>query len=67
MSDTNTTFINTRQLATKTGVAASTWCKHRLSGDGPAYIKAGGRVIYRWSDVEAWMSEQVRQSTSEAQ
>lgn len=60
------TFIDTQRLSGLTGIAASTWNKKRLSGDGPAFIKAGRRVLYRWSDVEAWLLDQQRRSTSDA-
>lgn len=59
-------YLNTHQLAERTGIAASTWTKRRTSGDGPRYIKAGRRVFYRWPDVEAWFAKQVRTSTSDA-
>ena len=38
----------------------------RLTGLGPAYVKAGRRVLYRQADLEAWVASQVRASTSEA-
>ena len=60
-------YLNTRQLAEHTGIAASTWNKRRLTGDGPSYIKAGRRVLYRWSDVAAWLAGHARNSTSDTQ
>lgn len=60
-------YIDTKQLAARTGVSASTWNKRRLTGDGPIFIKAGQhRVLYRWQDVEAWLLKQARKSTSDA-
>jgi hypothetical protein len=38
----------------------------RLTGLGPAYVKAGRRVLYRQADLEKWVVSQVRASTSEA-
>jgi Helix-turn-helix domain len=38
----------------------------RLTGLGPAYVKAGRRVLYRQADLEIWVASQVRASTSEA-
>ena len=38
----------------------------RLTGLGPAFVKAGRRVLYRQADLEAWIASQVRASTSEA-
>lgn len=59
-------YIDTVALAKRTGIAASTWTKRRLTGDGPSYRAIGRRVIYRWSDVEAWLDAQTRKSTSDA-
>lgn len=59
-------FLTTQHLAERTGIAASTWSKRRVTGDGPPYIKAGRRVLYRWRDVEAWFATQARTSTSDA-
>lgn len=59
-------LIDTEQLAMRTGIAASTWTKRRLTGDSPPHIKIGRRVLYRWSDVEAWLKTKLRRSTSDA-
>ena len=66
MHKTTATYFNTNQLADQTGIAASTWGKRRLSGDGPRYIKAGRRVLYRWQDVEDWLLQRSKGSTSDA-
>ena len=66
MSRTTTTYFNTNQIADQTGIAASTWNKRRLAGDGPTYIKAGRRVLYRWQDVEDWLLQRSKGSTSDA-
>jgi hypothetical protein len=46
-----------RPLATPTEVTLANW---RCRGMGPRYVKAGTRVGYRWSDVEAWLTKQTR-------
>jgi predicted DNA-binding transcriptional regulator AlpA len=56
---------DTPTLATRTGQAASTWEKRRLDGTGPQFIKMGRLVRYRPADVDAWLAERVRRSTSE--
>lgn len=61
-----TTLIDTGTLALRTGIAASTWNKRRLTGDSPPHVKIGRRVLYRWSDVEAWLDSKLRHSTSDA-
>ena len=42
-----------------------TWRRMRSTGTGPRFIKLGGRVAYRRSDVEAWLAEQTVTSTAE--
>lgn len=61
-----TQYIDTERLAELTGIAASTWSKRRLTGETPPFRKVGRRVLYLWSDVEAWLDGCVRQSTSDA-
>ena len=38
----------------------------RLTGLGPAFVKAGRRVLYRQADLETWVAAQLRVCTSEA-
>ena len=42
-----------------------TLAKWRLRGCGPRYCKIGRLVRYRRSDVEAWITAQARNSTSD--
>jgi len=38
----------------------------RYRGEGPKWVRAGRRrVLYRWADVEQWITESVRISTGE--
>ncbi len=39
--------------------------RKRWDGTGPKYIKIGRKPLYRGSDLNAWLNEQVRQSTSD--
>jgi excisionase family DNA binding protein len=48
------------------GLSRSTLAKLRLIGNGPAYCKLGRRVVYRPSDLEAWLKARVTQDTSDA-
>jgi hypothetical protein len=41
------------------------WAKQRMRGDGPRFIKIGGKVRYRRSAVLCWLEEQERTSTSD--
>lgn len=46
------------------GVSPSFLAKRRVSGDGPNFVKYGGkRVVYLRSDLEAWRDAQRRTST----
>ncbi len=47
------------------GIAPSTLGKMRRRGDGPAYIKAGKTVLYRKADLDAWLEQHRRYSTSQ--
>ena len=38
----------------------------RYRGDGPKFVRAGRRrVLYRWVDVEQWITESVHVRTGE--
>ena len=48
------------------GLSVSTLAKMRLRGDGPVYSKAGLRIVlYDRSDLEAWLQQRRRASTSD--
>ncbi len=59
------TYMLTSELAELTHTAAQTWRKKRWKGDGPPFIKIGNRVLYRRSDVEAWLAAHEFRSTAE--
>ena len=49
------------------GLSTSTLAKMRLRGDGPAYSKAGPRiVVYDLADLEEYLAVRRRHSTSES-
>ena len=35
----------------------------RYRGQGPRFVKAGRKVLYRWSDVNAWLEANVHEQT----
>jgi len=48
------------------GISTSTLAKMRMRGDGPDYSKAGPRiVIYDRTDLDDWLAQSRRRSTSE--
>lgn len=57
--------MRTREAADYCGSSASTFEKLRLFGGGPVYTKIGRRVVYRIEDLDAWLAENRRRSTSD--
>jgi predicted site-specific integrase-resolvase len=60
-----TKHLNQIDLADRWNVSHRTLERWRWTGEGPKYIKLGGRVVYRLEDVEAFEANQVRRSTAE--
>lgn len=58
-------LLNQRQAAEQLGLSTRTLERLRLTGSGPRYAKLGARVLYRQVDVDAWVAEHLRSSTSE--
>lgn len=44
-------------IADVTGIAANTLQNLRVSGEGPAYIKRGGRIYYRKDALLNWLDQ----------
>jgi hypothetical protein len=57
-------YMSTFETAEHIRVSTSWLAKSRLSGDGPPFIKAGRTVLYDINDVERWMDNRKRASTS---
>ena len=47
------------------GLSKSTFDKYRLTGEGPVFIKLGRSVVYDTFDLDVWLEENRRKSTSE--
>jgi len=58
-------LLTTIQAAARLNLSPSTLNKSRLTGDGPRFVKLGSAVRYRSDDLDAWVSAQVRRSTSD--
>ncbi|CAM5772591.1 MULTISPECIES: helix-turn-helix transcriptional regulator [Hyphomicrobiales] len=56
--------LNQIELAARWNISHRTLERWRWSGEGPRYIKIGGRVVYRLEDVEEYEKEQIRASTA---
>ena len=51
------TCLNQTELAARWKISPRTLERWRWAGEGPRYLKLGGRVIYRSSDIEAFERE----------
>jgi hypothetical protein len=59
------TLLTESQLAEFRRVTKQTLRNERLRGDGPPYLKVGGRVLYSEEDIAAWLATKRRTSTSD--
>jgi predicted DNA-binding transcriptional regulator AlpA len=59
-------LISTTDVAAWLGITTGALANNRSAGRGPRYVKLGKQVFYRKADVQAWIDENVRQSTCEA-
>lgn len=51
------------ELASRWRISPRTLERWRFTGEGPRFVKIGGRVTYRETDIEAYESERVRHVT----
>lgn len=51
-------------LARRWSMSPRTLERWRWLGQGPQYLKIGGRVVYRPADIEAYEAAQLHESTS---
>lgn len=58
-------MMRTRDAATYTGLAKSTLEKLRVNGGGCPYIRIGRVVVYDPNDLDKWLAEHRRTSTSD--
>jgi hypothetical protein len=55
--------LNQTELSRRWGFSPRTLEGWRWHGKGPPFLKAGGKVLYRLEDVEAFEADQLRQHT----
>ncbi|MDQ4421728.1 helix-turn-helix domain-containing protein [Sphingobium sp. DEHP117] len=58
--------LNQIDLADRWNISHRTLERWRWTGEGPQFIKLGGRVVYRLEDVEAFEAAQARHNTARA-
>ena len=56
--------LNQVDLARRWGMSHRTLERWRCRGEGPLFLKIGGRCVYRLEDVEAFESERLCVSTT---
>lgn len=55
--------LSQTDLAKRWRMSPRTLERWRYTGEGPHFMKIGGRVIYRLDDIEAFEGQQIRQVT----
>jgi hypothetical protein len=58
-----TTRLDQTDLARRWHLSPRTLERWRWVGEGPPYLKVGGRVLYRLEDVEAFEEENLHSSS----
>ena len=59
----STRHLSQIELAARWNLSHRTLERWRFTGEGPQFVKLGGRVVYRLEDVEGYEAEQIRQAT----
>lgn len=59
------TCMNQQELSDRWGIHTRTLEGWRTKGIGPAFLKLGGRVMYRLSDIQDYEQRCLRKSTAE--
>ncbi|WP_375210090.1 helix-turn-helix transcriptional regulator [Hyphomonas jannaschiana] len=58
-------FLSISDVSELLAISESTLARFRQTGDGPAFVKAGRRVLYDKQQVDKWISERTFNSTTE--
>jgi predicted DNA-binding transcriptional regulator AlpA len=64
-NDLPSRYLRTPDAARMVGLSIRTLEKHRIYGTGPRYSKLGGRVVYSIEDLQAWVAQGAKTSTSD--
>lgn len=56
--------MNQAELSRRWSISPRTLERWRWLGQGPQYLKIGGRVVYRLADIEDYEAAQLHESTS---
>lgn len=55
--------LSTRELGERWNISPRTLERWRYAGEGPRFLKLGGRVVYRLADIEAFEAAHLRTRT----
>jgi predicted DNA-binding transcriptional regulator AlpA len=58
-------FLTAKDAASLMGLANQTLAKYRVTGESPPYLKIGRKIVYDREELETWMAERRRRSTSD--
>lgn len=61
--DDPNTLLTAKEAAAYLRVGYSTLARFRMSGEGPAYGRVGGTVVYRKQDLDTYVAKTLRYST----
>ena len=60
-----TDLLTTEEAGRYLRLSPRTLERYRVTGEGPRYLKIGRRVLYRKSDLDEWLKNKSRRSTSD--
>jgi predicted DNA-binding transcriptional regulator AlpA len=63
LTERSVKHLNQLELAHRWAISPRTLERWRWQGEGPRFIKIGGRVVYRVEDIEAYEAERAANST----
>jgi excisionase family DNA binding protein len=61
----NVLLLTPREAAERLRCSERKLERHRLTGDGPPFVKFGAAVRYPLDELNAWLAAHMRRSTSE--
>jgi predicted DNA-binding transcriptional regulator AlpA len=57
--------LSTRELSERWNISRRTLDRWRWAGEGPPFLKLGGRVVYRLADIEVFEAASLHTRTDE--
>ena len=65
MTTPQSRYLRPPEAARYVALSSSTLAKLRLTGSGPPYFKAGRCIVYDALDLDDWLAQRRRRSTSD--